>query len=97
MTYQDATKAARVVLIEFYASWCPHCHRMMPVVEQVKELLDGRATVTQLDIDRNEAVADYAQVQSVPTFIIYVDGEEQWRQSGEMDGEVLLNKVESYI
>lgn len=97
MTYQEATKASRVALIEFYATWCPHCQRMMPVVEQIKELLGSKASITQLDIDRNEAAADNAGVQSVPTFIIYVDGKEQWRQSGEIEGEVLLNKIESYI
>lgn len=39
MTYTDLTDKSPLVLIEFYASWCPHCQRMMPVVAQVKELL----------------------------------------------------------
>ena len=86
-----------VVLVEFYASWCPHCKRMMPVVEQVKELLAGKVDVYQFDIDENEELSDREGVKTIPTFIIYRDGKEQWRQSGEMDGQVLLSKVEQYL
>ncbi len=86
-----------VVLVEFYASWCPHCKRMMPVVEQVKELLAGKVNVYQFDIDENEDLSDREGVKTIPTFIIYRDGKEQWRQSGEMDGQVLLSKVEQYL
>lgn len=70
---------------------------MMPIVEQVKELLEGRAPVYQYDIDTHNKSADEAGVQSVPTFLLYVDGEEAWRHSGEIDGQVLLSKVESYL
>lgn len=97
MTYSDAIKSDKVVLVEFYASWCPHCQRMMPVVAQVKELLAGRVPVYQFDIDRNNESAEDAGVNSIPTFIIYRDGTPVWRQSGEIDGEVLLGKVESFM
>lgn len=97
MDYETLTQQSKVVLIEFFATWCPHCRRMMPIVEEVKELLDGRAQVFQLDIDQNQEVADDNGVKSVPTFIIYRDGKEQWRNSGEIDGQVLLSKVESYL
>lgn len=97
MTYKELINTDPVMLVEFFATWCPHCRAMMPVVEQVRELLDGRASVVQLDIDKNSSEADEAGVRSVPTFILYKNGEEVWRQSGEMDGELLLNKVESQL
>lgn len=97
MNYVDAINSTKAVLIEFFATWCPHCQRMMPVVEQVKELLAGRANVYQLDIDRNEELASKEGVETVPTFIVYQDGKEMWRHSGEIDGEVLLAKIESYL
>ena len=97
MTYDQEIRSSKVVLMEFYASWCPHCQRMMPVVAQVKELLDGRANVCQLDIDNNKEAADAADVRSIPSFLIYVDGEEAWRHTGEIDGEVLLSKIESCL
>lgn len=97
MSYNDVIKSSRIVLVEFYASWCPHCQRMMPVVAQVKELLGKRVPVYQFDIDQNNDAADEAGVQSIPTFLIYDHGTEIWRHSGEIDGEVLLAKVESFL
>lgn len=97
MNYQDIIKSTATVLVEFYASWCPHCQRMMPIVAQIKELLDGTVDVYQFDIDENQELASSEGVQSIPTFIVYKDGKEVWRQTGEMPGEVLLAKVRQYI
>lgn len=97
MDYNNIINSSKVVMVEFFATWCPHCQRMMPVVEQIKELLDGRADVYQFDIDKNQEAADSLNVESLPTFIVYREGKEVWRQSGEMDGQVLLSKIESYL
>lgn len=97
MTFAQAKDSAHIVLIEFYASWCPHCQHMMPIVAQVKELLEGRVPVFQFDIDRNPQDASDADVQSIPTFLVFNDGREVWRHSGEMDGQDLLNAVQSYL
>lgn len=96
MQYSEIIKSTPTVLVEFYASWCPHCQRMMPVVEQVKELLGNSVNVYQFDIDKNKTLASENNVQSIPTFIIYRDGVEKWRHSGEVDGNILLSKIESF-
>ena len=96
MTYADIVNEAPLVLVEFFATWCPHCRRMMPVVDQVKELLGPDVPVVQLDIDQNQEPANEASVNGVPTFIIYRGGQEVWRHSGEIDGNDLLARVQSY-
>ena len=96
MNYNEVIKSSPVVLVEFFASWCPHCQRMMPIVAQIKELLAGQVNVYQYDIDENSELASEEGADSIPTFIIYKDGKEVWRESGEMDGQVLLSKIESY-
>lgn len=96
MTYSQAISEAPVVLVEFFATWCPHCQRMMPIVAQIKELLGTSVPVIQLDIDQNQATASENGVSGVPTFIIYKNGQEVWRHSGEIDGNDLLAKVQSY-
>ena len=52
--YKELTNSMKTVLVEFYADWCGHCRRMMPVVEEIKELTAGRASIIQLDIDEND-------------------------------------------
>ena len=97
MNYNEVINSSQVVLVEFFASWCPHCQRMMPIVAQINELLAGQVNVYQYDIDKNSELASEVGADSIPTFIIYKNGKEVWRESGEMDGQVLLSKIESYI
>ena len=97
MDYKEIIKSSEVVMVEFFASWCPHCQRMMPIVAQIKELLQGQVNIYQFDIDEYAQLAQANGANSVPTFIIYKNGEEQWRESGEFDGQVLLSKIESYL
>lgn len=97
MNYTELITSEPVVLVEFFATWCPHCKRMMPIVEQIKELLEGTVSVYQLDIDQNEEASDEAGVNSVPTFILYKNGKEVWRQSGEMEAQVLLSKIQGAL
>lgn len=96
MTYAQAVSEAPVVLVEFFATWCPHCQKMMSVVEQVRQALGAATPVIQLDIDQNGATARENRVDGVPTFIIYRNGQEVWRQSGEIEGKDLLAKVQSF-
>lgn len=97
MEYTEAINSTPVVLVEFYATWCPHCQKMMPVIDQIKELLKGSVDVYQLDIDINQEASEAENVNATPTFIIYKGGREVWRESGELDGQFLLDKVQSYL
>ena len=97
MNYKEIINSSEVVMVEFFASWCPHCQRMMPIVAQIKELLEGKVNIYQYDIDENASLADQEGAESIPTFIVYKNGKEVWRESGEMDGQTLLTKIESYL
>ena len=97
MDYAQEIKSAPVVLVEFYATWCPHCQKMMPIVEDIKALLADDLKVLQFDIDKNEDLADQLKVQSLPTFLLYDDGKEVMRETGEMPAEVLLQKIQAAI
>ncbi len=97
MNYTEAINTTPVVMVEFYATWCPHCRRMAPVIDQIKELLDGQVDIYQLDVDQNAELSDVENINSTPTFIIYRDGKPVWRESGEMDGQTLLDKIQSFM
>ncbi|MDE7181129.1 MAG: thioredoxin family protein [Muribaculaceae bacterium] len=97
MEYNDLINSAPVVLVEFYASWCPHCQKMMPIVEDIKALLADNLKVVQLDIDENQELADNANVKSIPTFLLYDGGKLVMRESGEMTAETLLRKIQEAV
>lgn len=68
---------------------------MAPIVDQIKQLVAGKAQVVQIDIDKYQDAASEAGVDATPTFILFKDGQEVWRHAGEIDGEVLLGKIQS--
>lgn len=86
-----------ITLVEFYATWCPHCRKMMPIVDAVKSSFAGQIKVTQLDIDKYSEAADKAGVDVTPTFILYKGDREVWRQAGEMKAAELADAVNSAI
>lgn len=97
MNYTQEIESAPVVLVEFYATWCPHCQKMMPIVADIKTLLADNLKVLQYDVDKNEDLANEMKVQSLPTFLLYSDGKEVMRETGEMPAEVLLQKIQAAI
>ena len=84
------------VMAEFYASWCPHCKRMQPIVEEFKKAMEGTLEVVQVDIDQESALADFYTIEMYPTFILMRKGEQLWRQSGELPLERLEKAVKEY-
>ncbi len=93
--FDKAKMTTGAVLIEFYASWCPHCRKMMPIVKEVRELLGSMAPVYQYDIDEYPDAADEAGVSSIPTFIVFDNSREMWRFTGELSGDELLAQVQA--
>lgn len=84
------------VMAEFYATWCPHCQRMKPVVEEFRKLMEGTLEVVEVDIDQEDALADFYSIEVTPTFILLRKGEQLWRQSGELTLERLERAVKEF-
>ena len=73
----------RVVLVDCYADWCGPCKMMEPVIEDLAESTD--ATIAKVDVDANQQVAAQLGAQSIPTFVLFVDGEPAERLVGAQD------------
>ncbi|MDE7335584.1 MAG: thioredoxin [Muribaculaceae bacterium] len=73
---------SKPTLVDFYATWCGPCKMQSPILEQLKQTVGDKATIIKVDIDRNEELANRYRVQSVPTLIIFQNGEPVWRASG---------------
>jgi thioredoxin 1 len=93
MDYNELIHSKPEVFVEFFASWCPHCQRMMPIIAKLKDELAGRVPVYQFDVDLNQQAALNESISSYPTYIIYRNGMEVWRYEGETSLEYLLAEV----
>jgi thioredoxin 1 len=97
--FNDRISGDVPVLVEFFATWCPHCQRMMPRIEKLKKQMSGRLKVVQLDIDSpaNRKPIDHFRVEGVPTFILFKDAKQVWRDSGERTFDELITAIEGHI
>ena len=93
---KEALESSAWVMAEFYATWCPHCKRMHPIVEEFKKLMKGELEVVQIDVDEERALANLYTVESIPTFVLLRKGEQLWRQSGELTLERLERAVKEF-
>jgi thioredoxin 1 len=89
------TIAKGVTLVDFHATWCGPCRMIAPIVEQLAGSVKGKARVAKVDIDEASTVASSLQITSVPTLILFKDGQEVKRVVGVKDFDYLLNLVQS--
>ena len=78
----DKAIAKGVVLVDFWATWCPPCRRQGPIVDAVAKKMSGKARVTKLDVDKAGAISRRFKVRSIPTLIIFKDGKPVKRFTG---------------
>lgn len=81
-SFNDIINQNVPVLIDFYADWCGPCKSMAPVLKQLKAELKDSISIIKINVDTNLALAAEYQVQGVPTFMVFKQGKQVWRQSG---------------
>lgn len=91
--FQELINSSIPVLVDFYADWCGPCKAMTPVLKEVAGSVGDKVKIIKVNIDNNPAAAQKYRVQSVPTFILFKNGEIIWRHSGMLDRQSLLSKL----
>ena len=101
LNFETEVLAADVpVLVDFWASWCPPCKMVEPVVAELAEEYDGKIKVGRLHVDQNPRIASRYQIMGVPTFVLFHSGEIIQQRTGaqskgqlvQMLGEVLMGE-----
>jgi thioredoxin 1 len=70
---------------------------MEPVIDALGTELKGKAAILKIDVDANPEIADQYEVQGVPVFVLFVNGEEKWRHSGTISREALEERINREI
>jgi thioredoxin 1 len=87
----------RAVLVDFWAEWCVPCHMVSPVVEEIARDHGDRLRAAKLNVDDNPETAREFGVMSIPTLILFKDGQEKARVVGARGKEAILREIEAHI
>jgi thioredoxin 1 len=86
-----------VVLVDFWATWCPPCRIQGPIIEELAKEMGNKAVVSKLDVDDHGNIAALYQVRSIPTLIIFRDGEPVRRFVGVQQKETLAQAINELL
>jgi len=95
-TFATVLESERPVLVDFWASWCPPCKMVEPVLDELAQEYGDRVLICKLHVDRNPKTRHRYQVFGVPTFAVFRDGELVSRRTGAQSKgqlETLLGEV----
>ncbi len=95
--FQDIIAGDTPVLVDFFAEWCGPCKMMKPVLEELKKKMGNKIIILKIDIDKNISLSLEYRIQSVPTLVLWKQGEIIWRQSGALSLNELEQILSSYI
>ena len=90
----EVTKSEKVVIIDFFATWCVPCQMMSEVLRDVEKEYEDVVEVFKVDVDENQETAIRYDVTSMPTLVFFKDGEEVERKIGYIEREELISIIE---
>lgn len=90
---KEVLQEQKTVLVDFYADWCGPCKMMAPVVQKLAEEIGNKAKICKINVDDAQNIAGQYGVMSIPTFIVFKQGEPVKKAVGVQSEEVLKNML----
>lgn len=95
--FDEMINSTTPTLVDFYATWCGPCKMMSPLLEQVATEMGDETKIIKVDIDKNREAAVQYGIRSVPTLILFKEGEIVWRQSGLPPKNLITESIKKFI
>lgn len=94
---QDVLQSSTPVLVDYWAEWCGPCRAIAPVVENIAERYSGKLKVGKLNVDQNPGITAQYNIRSIPTLILFKNGQPAAMQVGSVSATQLSAFVEQHL
>jgi thioredoxin 1 len=94
---QEVLESGIPVLVDFWADWCMPCRMIAPVVEELAKEYDGKFKICKLNVDDAQTIAANYEVMSIPTIIIFKNGEVVDKITGAVPKADLISRMEKHM
>lgn len=94
---QEVLKTDKLVLVDFWATWCGPCRTLAPIIDEVSKDFEGKALVGKVDVDNNQETAGKYGIRSIPTVLIFKNGEVVDKFVGVASKESIAEKLNAHL
>ena len=96
-SFDDLLVSEKLVIVDFWATWCGPCRMLSPLLDEVEEEMADKITVVKVNVDDADEIAMRYRIMSIPTLIFFKDGQMVDRTVGAMPKSMLVDKINANL
>ena len=95
--FEEIIASDKPVLVDFWAEWCGPCRMVGPIVDELAGEYEGKAVIGKVDVDRNPQISAKFGIRSIPTLLVFKNGQVVDKQVGAVPKNILAQKLDAQV